>query len=132
LPLSGRFYRQNASFNPRRAEKISRNWLGEERLFADLLAMGGDGVISGTGSVYPEPLVALYQAFQEGNLAEVRKQEELVAEVFDLFLNAGSSMAYIKAALKMRGIDVGHMQRPLLDLNEEERMSFEKQFAKFI
>jgi 4-hydroxy-tetrahydrodipicolinate synthase len=106
--------------------------LGEERLFADLLAMGGDGVISGTGSVYPEPLVALYQAFQEGNLAEVRKQEALVAEVFDLFLKGGSSMAYIKAALKMRGIDVGHMQRPLLDLTEEERMSFEKQFANFI
>jgi 4-hydroxy-tetrahydrodipicolinate synthase len=105
--------------------------LGEERLFADLLAMGGDGVISGTGSVYPEPLVALYQAFQEGNFAEVRKQEALVAEVFDLFLKGGSSMAYIKAALKMRGIDVGHMQRPLLDLTEEERTSFEKQLAVF-
>jgi dihydrodipicolinate synthase/N-acetylneuraminate lyase len=103
--------------------------MGEDRLLTEVLAMGGDGVISGSSSVYPEPLVALYKAFLEGNLVEARKQETLATEVFDILKNG--NIAYFKAALKMRGIDVGHMHRPLLDLAEAETVELQSQLRKY-
>jgi 4-hydroxy-tetrahydrodipicolinate synthase len=103
--------------------------MGEDRLLTEVLAMGGAGVVSGSASVYPEPLVALYQAYQEGNFAEARKQEALATEVFDLLKNG--NMAYFKAALKMRGIDAGHMQKPLLDLPEAEMAELRAKLQKY-
>jgi dihydrodipicolinate synthase/N-acetylneuraminate lyase len=103
--------------------------MGEDRLLTEVLTMGGDGVVSGSASVYPEPLVALYKAFQEGNLAEARKQEALATKVFDILKNG--NMAYFKAALKMRGIDAGHMQKSLLDLPEAEAVELQTQLASY-
>jgi dihydrodipicolinate synthase/N-acetylneuraminate lyase len=103
--------------------------MGEDRLLTEVLGMGGDGVVSGSASVYPEPLVALYKAFQEGNLVEARKQEALATEVFDILKNG--NMAYFKAALKMRGIDAGHMQKPLLDLPEVEVAELRTKLQKY-
>jgi dihydrodipicolinate synthase/N-acetylneuraminate lyase len=105
--------------------------MGEERLFAEVLTMGCDGVVTGTGGVYPEPLVALYKAFQEGDIAEVRKQEALTTEVFNLFLKDGSSIPFLKAALRMRGIDVGHVRKPLLDLAEAETAELYDKLKKY-
>jgi 4-hydroxy-tetrahydrodipicolinate synthase len=104
--------------------------MGEDRLLTEVLAMGGDGVVSGNSSVYPEPLVMLYKAFQKGNIAEARKQEALATEVFNILKN-GSNMAYFKAALKMRGIDVGHMRKPLLDLTEAELAKLQAKLKKY-
>jgi dihydrodipicolinate synthase/N-acetylneuraminate lyase len=104
--------------------------MGEDRLFAEILTMGGDGLVTGSGGVCPEPMVVLYKAFQEGNTAEVRKQGELVTEVCNILKN-GSNMAYFKAALKMRGIDVGYVRKPLLDLTEVEMAELQFRLQKY-
>jgi 4-hydroxy-tetrahydrodipicolinate synthase len=105
--------------------------MGEDRLCAEVLTLGGDGVVTGTGSVCPEPLVAVYQAYQKGNLAETRKQEALATEVSNILKN-GSNIAYYKAALKMRGIDVGHVRKPLLDLTEAETAELQAKLQKYL
>jgi 4-hydroxy-tetrahydrodipicolinate synthase len=105
--------------------------MGEDRLFAEVLTMGGDGVVTGSGNVCPEPLVTLYQAYREGNLIEARKQEERVTEVCNVLRN-GANNAYFKAGLKMRGIDVGHMRKPLLDLSEAETAILKSQLQKYV
>lgn len=92
---------------------------GADRLLHEALAMGCDGTVSGNSSVYPEPFVGVYKAFKEGNVEEARKQEKIAQEVSEILKN-GSNMAYYKAALKLRGIDAGHMRKPLLDLTEEQ------------
>jgi 4-hydroxy-tetrahydrodipicolinate synthase len=104
--------------------------IGEDRLFHEILTMGGDGVVSGNSSVYPEPLVALYKAFREGNIAEVRKQEAIATEVYNILKN-GTNMAYFKAGLKMRGIDAGYMRQPLLDLTEADVVELQSKLRNF-
>jgi 4-hydroxy-tetrahydrodipicolinate synthase len=104
--------------------------IGEDRLLHEILTMGGDGVVSGNSSVYPEPLVALYKAFHLRNIAEARKQESIATEVFNILKN-GTNMAYFKAALRMRGIDVGHMRKPLLDLTEADLDELQLQLKKY-
>jgi len=92
---------------------------GADRLFLPALAMGCDGVISGVSCVYPEPFVAVYKAYRENDLDKARKLQRIAIQYCET-LKSGSNMSYFKEALKLRGIDVGFMRAPQLDLPEEE------------
>jgi 4-hydroxy-tetrahydrodipicolinate synthase len=92
---------------------------GADRLFLPALAMGCDGVVSGISGVYPEPFVAVYNAFVAGDLPKARQLQRLAIRFCETLKN-GSNMAYFKEALKFRGIDAGHMKNPQLDLPEED------------
>ncbi|XEC97724.1 dihydrodipicolinate synthase family protein [Paenibacillus tarimensis] len=92
---------------------------GTDRLFLAALAMGCDGTISGVSCVYPEPFVALYNAFKAKDLEKARKMQKIAVQYCEALRN-GSNMAFFKEALKWRGIDAGHMRAPQLDLTAEE------------
>ncbi len=93
--------------------------LGPDHLFLPALALGCTGTVSGVSSVYPEPFVALYKAYQEGNIEKARELQKLATKYCNALKN-GSNMSYFKEALKMRGINAGHMKAPHLDLTKEE------------
>jgi 4-hydroxy-tetrahydrodipicolinate synthase len=93
--------------------------VGTDRLCLAALAMGCAGTVTGVGGVCPEPLVALRRAFAAGDWARARALQRTATDVSELLKN-GSSMAVFKAALRARGIDAGHMRRPLMDLPQEE------------
>jgi 4-hydroxy-tetrahydrodipicolinate synthase len=92
---------------------------GTDRLFLAALAMGCEGTVSGVSCVYPEPFVAIYNAFKENDLPKARKIQNIAIKFCEILKN-GSNMSYFKEALKMRGIDVGHMRAPQLDITSEE------------
>lgn len=104
---------------------------GCDKLFHEILTMGCDGTISGISSVYPEPFVAVYKAFNEKNLEEARKHQKIANALADILRN-GSNMAYFKAGLKMRGIDMGHMRKPLLDLTEDQTEELKNQLKSYM
>lgn len=93
--------------------------VGTDRLFLPGLVLGCDGTVSGISGVCPEPFVAVYDAFRKGDLAAARKMQRAAYGICELLKN-GSNMGYFKAALKFRGIDVGHMRRPLMDIPAPE------------
>lgn len=97
---------------------------GTDRLFLAGLAMGCEGTVSGVSCVYPEPFVALYQAFQENDLQKARELQRIAIQYCETLKN-GSNMAYFKAALRMRGIEVGRMREPQLDLSAEEKAALQ-------
>ncbi len=101
---------------------------GADKFLISLLPLGIDGTVSGVSSVYPEGFVAALKAYREGNLALAQQEIEKAAQVCDILQN-GRNMAYFKAAMTMRGLDGGHMRRPLLDLMpaEEEKLRKELQ-----
>jgi len=101
---------------------------GADRLFVPALAMGCDGTVSGISCVYPEPFVAIYKAFQAGDLAEARKQQLIGIDYVET-LRGGSNMAYFKEALKMRGLKSGHMRQPQLDLTPDEAAELKRQLS---
>lgn len=92
---------------------------GIDRLFLTILAMGCAGTVSGVACAYPEPFVALYNAFKENDLPKARNIQVLANKYCELLRN-GSNMSYYKEALRFRGIDVGYMKPPQLDLPAEE------------
>ncbi len=76
--------------------------------------------------MYPEPFVAVYRAFKAGDQEEAMAAQALGVRVARV-LKGGSNMAYYKEALRRRGIDVGHMRKPQLDLTGEERSQLAKE-----
>jgi 4-hydroxy-tetrahydrodipicolinate synthase len=92
---------------------------GADRLFLPALAMGCEGVVSGVSCVYPEPFVAVYDAFKQNDIEKARKLQRLATQYCEA-LKSGSNMSFFKEALKMRGIDVGVMKAPQLDIQADE------------
>jgi len=97
--------------------------VGADRLFLPALAMGCDGVVSGVSCAYPEPFLAVYDAFQRGDI-KAAQQAQRKANQFCELLRNGSNMSYFKEALKYRGIAAGVMRAPQLDLPEAEISAF--------
>lgn len=102
---------------------------GTDRLFLAGLAMGCEGTVSGVSCVYPEPFVALYQAFLENDLKKARKLQRIAIHYCETLKN-GSNMAYFKAALRMRGVEVGRMREPQLDLTQAEREALQERLRE--
>ncbi|WP_123042059.1 dihydrodipicolinate synthase family protein [Cohnella candidum] len=102
---------------------------GADRLLLPALAMGCDGVISGVSCVYPEPFVAVYNAYKEKDLEKARKLQRIAIRYCEV-LKSGANMSYFKEALKLRGIDVGFMRAPQLDLPEEEIRELQRQLSE--
>jgi len=92
---------------------------GADQLFLPTLSMGCDGVVSGVSSAFPEPFVAVYNAFKKGNIEQAREYQR-IANIFCKELLAGANMSYFKEAIKYRGIDAGYMKKPQLNIEGEE------------
>lgn len=80
--------------------------VGNEAIALGSLAMGADGLISGLSTAVPEPFVALTHAFAIGNLAEARRQHQIINRLLPC-LPAGARIGGIKQILIERGINVG-------------------------
>ena len=96
---------------------------GTDRLFLSELAMGCAGVVSGISCVYPEPFVAVYNAFLENDIPKAREAQKIATKYCEVLKN-GSNMSFFKVGLAMRGVDAGVMKAPQLDLTESEALEF--------
>ncbi len=97
---------------------------GNDRMFLPALAMGCDGVISGMSSAYPELFVAVYDAFSAGDVEKAQRLQLLCNQVVHA-LKFGASAAYMKEALRLRGLPEMFMRAPQTSLPQEdsERLS---------
>lgn len=103
---------------------------GSDRHLSSMLILGCDGTVSGVSSACPEPFVKVWNAWQAGNIASVRYWQKACREICDI-LRCGADMALFKAALKIRGLDAGHMRAPQLDLTAEEYAALEQSMTAF-
>lgn len=92
---------------------------GFEKLLLPALACGCDGAISGVASVFPEPFIALYNAFAVGDLKEAQRLSK-ICSTFIKTMKFGCSFAYLKAALKLRGLKSGFVRLPSIELTPTE------------
>lgn len=99
---------------------------GCDRALVAMLALGVKGTVSGIAGVFPEPFVAAYKAYTEGDLAKAQQLQKICVKFCDA-LRCGSNMSYFKEALKMRGIQAGYMRKPQLDLEETEIAALREQ-----
>ena len=104
---------------------------GSDDLFLPALTCGCDGVVSGCSGPFPEAFVAVYKAFQSGNLEEARKAQAAATELVKI-MQGGADMSIFKNILTFRGVPGGHVRKPLLDLTEEQVAELKRQVAPYL
>ena len=87
--------------------------------------LGACAEVSGNSNVFPEVFVRLYDAWSRGDLAEARRQQQLVFRIVKV-MKRGLHLSYFKHALALRGISVGGIRAPLREPNRAELAVLER------
>jgi 4-hydroxy-tetrahydrodipicolinate synthase len=95
-------------------------WTGDDSYFYTMLTLGGHGIISVTANLYPQTLVALYRAFQNGNYAEAREIHFRLLPLFRALFAETNPMA-VKEALQLMDLAAGPCRLPLCQLQPATR-----------
>ena len=102
---------------------------GDDALTLPLMALGGDGVVTVIGNIYPEEVKIMLEAIAMGNY-------ELAREIHYLLLPA-VKMAFletnpvpIKAMHQLYGLPGGKCRLPLCELSEENALLLQKVLLK--
>lgn len=93
------------------------------------IALGADGVVIGSGSLYSELVVQLYAAIRNNDLDAARKIHHRMMPLTEVVYSQPQSDVYtrIKAAQVMMGrLENDVVRPPLLPLAEEEKKKIEK------
>jgi 4-hydroxy-tetrahydrodipicolinate synthase len=102
---------------------------GVDELMVAGLALGSVGQVSGNANSFPEPFVALFQAYQDEDFQRAIQLQKLVTGIVNVH-HAGATPAYYKASLKLRGLPAGRVRLPMRELSPEEfeevKMGFEE------
>jgi dihydrodipicolinate synthase/N-acetylneuraminate lyase len=90
---------------------------GVDGLALPALTLGACGQVSGNSNVFPEPFVRLYEAYQSGNLAEAQHYQKTINIIRSILKD---DIPHFKAAMLLRGIDVGTPRPPMRMVSDDE------------
>ncbi|TCP19147.1 4-hydroxy-tetrahydrodipicolinate synthase [Scopulibacillus darangshiensis] len=97
---------------------------GDDGLTLPILAIGGAGIISVASHIIGNDMQEMVTHFKKGNVQDAASEHRrLLPTMKALF--AAPSPAPVKAALNMRGINVGDVRLPLVPLSEEEERALQ-------
>lgn len=94
-------------------------YCGEDSITLPMLAIGADGVVSVASHVIGNEMQSMVNAYQSGNVKNAASLHRKLLPIMN-GLFAAPSPTPVKAALKMKGVDVGGVRLPLVPLTEEE------------
>ena len=101
---------------------------GHEIVVDGVLLSGADGSVPGLANVEPEGYVRMWKAAQEGNWAEVKREQDRLNEISHIFdvtsgvQGYGAGVGAFKCALNLMGIfDSDQMPRPVKPLDGQNR-----------
>jgi 4-hydroxy-tetrahydrodipicolinate synthase len=92
---------------------------GDDEFTLPLMALGGDGVISVAAHVAGKQIRQMVDAFLEGDEKEALRFHLLLLPLFKtLFMTTNPIM--VKAALKLKGMEVGGLRLPLIEATGDQ------------
>ncbi|WP_439025606.1 dihydrodipicolinate synthase family protein [Haloarchaeobius sp. DT45] len=97
---------------------------GSDSLLFPGLEIGCTGMVSAVANVFPEIVVDLYDAYDEGDEARARELQSHVYDIRDA-LKRGPYMAGVKTALTLKGFDAGDLRDPLTTMDAEDTAALE-------
>ncbi len=100
-------------------------YCGEDAITLPMLAIGADGVVSVASHVIGNEMQSMVTAYQSGDVENAASLHRKLLPIMN-GLFAAPSPTPVKAALKMKGIDVGGVRLPLVPLTEEEENTLKK------
>jgi N-acetylneuraminate lyase/4-hydroxy-tetrahydrodipicolinate synthase len=102
--------------------------IGTEGIALPAFMAGAKGCVSGLANVFPELMVALWNAYQHGDYEKAAKLQLRVVEARQILHIPSSTNAACYAVLKARGIDPGQPKEPILPVVKEKEKAMLEAF----
>ncbi len=108
--------------------------VGPEEVTGECVLLGAHGGINGGANMFPELYVSMYNAAKAGNLAEVKRLQQLIMQisvsVYTVGQHGSSYLKGLKCALSLLGvINDDFVAAPFNKFNEPEREKVRKALA---
>ncbi|MBP1949180.1 4-hydroxy-tetrahydrodipicolinate synthase [Virgibacillus litoralis] len=100
-------------------------YCGEDAITLPMLAIGADGVVSVASHIIGNEMKNMVNAYQSGDVKNAASLHRKLLPIMN-GLFAAPSPTPVKAALKMKGMDVGGVRLPLVPLTDQEESTLEK------
>lgn len=84
---------------------------GNDSLILSTLMAGGVGAIAGTANIFPERLVAMYNAWLAGDIAQAIKLQDSIRPIRDC-MKLGNPNSVVKRAANLAGQPIGPARAP--------------------
>ncbi|KLU60563.1 4-hydroxy-tetrahydrodipicolinate synthase [Peptococcaceae bacterium CEB3] len=101
--------------------------IGNDALVFSSVLMGGAGAVAATASVFPEPVVEIYQSIKKGDIERALEAQRIVTKIRAVFRSYPPVASY-KKALEYRGIKGGVPRLPLRRMTKEESEKMIEEF----
>ncbi|WDZ83361.1 dihydrodipicolinate synthase family protein [Micromonospora cathayae] len=103
---------------------------GADAEFAEVVAVGGAGVVSGVSSVLPKPFLEVRDALRAGDADALAVARERARRAVDA--TRQGNLAHLKAVLDLRGVPAGGLRAPLDPISPEDRHALAADVADLI
>ena len=103
---------------------------GDDSLTLPLMSIGGRGVVSVVGNIVPKDVIAMFRAFESGDMAEARRWHHKLFPLCRDMLGLSTNPIPIKAAMQMLGRDTGDLRLPLWPLSPAEEAKLRATLVK--
>ncbi len=104
---------------------------GDDSLTLPLMSMGGRGVISVVGNIFPKDIIALISAFESGDISEARRWHHKLFPLCRDMLGMSTNPIPIKAAMKMLSRDTGELRMPMTPLSPQQEENLRATLVKY-
>lgn len=93
---------------------------GDDGMTLPILSIGGNGVVSVAAHVIGNEMKTLVSTFQSGDVTKAAKLHQQLLPVIKALFMAPNPTA-VKAALQLKGLNVGGVRLPLVPLSQNEK-----------
>jgi 4-hydroxy-tetrahydrodipicolinate synthase len=104
---------------------------GDDSLTLPILAVGGEGVVSVVANLVPRDVIALWNSYRNGDLAEARRLHLKLFPLCRDLLGIASNPIPVKTALCMMGRGNGELRLPLCPPDERGRDALRRSLVRY-
>jgi 4-hydroxy-tetrahydrodipicolinate synthase len=98
---------------------------GDDGLTLPVLAIGGTGIVSVSSHIIGNEMQEMINTFKNGDVREASSAHRNLLPIMKA-LFAAPNPSPVKAALNLKGLNVGDVRLPLVPLNNEEKRALQK------
>lgn len=104
---------------------------GDDSMTLPMLAVGARGVVSVAGNIVPRDVLAMWNAFEAGNITEARRWHAKLFPLCRDMLGLSTNPIPIKAAMKLLGRDNGELRLPMTPLDQASEAKLRKTLSAY-
>jgi 4-hydroxy-tetrahydrodipicolinate synthase len=104
---------------------------GDDSLTLPMMAVGASGVVSVVANLVPRDVIAMIDAFNQGDLAEARRRHAALFPLCRDLLGVSTNPIPVKQALAFLGRGTGDLRLPLCPPDERGRQAIRKSLVRY-